>query len=65
MSFHIFVLGFCDFVDRIYRIELDIKYTTDTDSASSYLDLHVKIESHGLLMDVNDLLTCEPSQYLR
>jgi hypothetical protein len=30
---------FCDFVDRIYLIELEINDTADTDTAS-YLDLH-------------------------
>jgi len=42
MSFTI-VFRFCDFVDRIYHIDLDINYTTDTDSAASYLDLHVNM----------------------
>ena len=40
---------FGDFVDRIYPIELDIKYTTDTDRSASYLDLHLEIDSEGLL----------------
>jgi hypothetical protein len=29
---------FCDFVDRIYPIELEIKNTTQTDRSASYLD---------------------------
>ena len=37
---------FGDFVDGIYPIELD---TTDTDTSSSYLDLHLKIDSEGRL----------------
>ena len=40
---------FGDFVDRIYPIELEIKDTTDTDTSSSYLDLHLKIDSEGRL----------------
>ena len=38
---------FCDFVDRIYPIELEIKDTTDTDRSASYLDLHLEINSEG------------------
>ena len=38
---------FGDFVDRIYRIELEIKDTTDTDRSASYLDLHLEIDSEG------------------
>ena len=38
---------FCDFVDRIYPIELEIKDTTDTDRSASYLDLHLEIDSEG------------------
>ena len=30
---------FCDFVDRIYFIDLEIKDTTDTDRSASYLHL--------------------------
>ena len=33
---------FGDFVDRIYRIELEIKDTTDTDRSASCLDLHLE-----------------------
>jgi len=40
---------FCDFVDRIYPIELEIKDTTDTDRSASYLDLHLEIDSEGRL----------------
>jgi hypothetical protein len=40
---------FGDFVDRIYPIELEIKDTTDTDRFASYLDLHLEIDSEGLL----------------
>ena len=36
---------FGDFVDRIYPIELEIKYTTDKDRSASYLDLHLEIDS--------------------
>jgi hypothetical protein len=34
---------FCDFVDRIYHIELEIKDTTDTDRSAQYFDLHLDI----------------------
>ena len=40
---------FCDFVDRIYPIELEIRDTTDTDRSASYLDLHLEIDSEGHL----------------
>ena len=39
---------FCDFVDHIYPIELEID-TTDTDRSASYLDLHLEIDSEGQL----------------
>ena len=38
---------FCDLVDCIYPIELEIKDTTDTDRSASYLDLHLEIDSEG------------------
>ena len=34
-----------DFAGRIYPIELEIKDTTDTDMSTSYLDLHLEIDS--------------------
>jgi hypothetical protein len=40
---------FCDFVDRIYPIDLEINDTTDTDSSASYLDLHLEIDNEGRL----------------
>ena len=40
---------FCDFVDCIYPIELEIKDTTDTDRSASYLDLHLEIDSEERL----------------
>ena len=40
---------FGDFVDCIYRIDLEIKDTTDTDRSASYLDLHLEIDSEGRL----------------
>ena len=40
---------FDDFVDRIYPIELEIKYTTDTDRSASYLDLHLEIDSEWMV----------------
>ena len=40
---------FGDFVDRIYPIELEIKDTTDTKRSALYLDLHLEIDSEGLL----------------
>ena len=42
-------LGFGDFVDRIYPIELEIKDTTHTGTSASYLDLHLVIDSEGRL----------------
>jgi len=39
----------CDFVDRIYPIELEIKNTTDTDRSASHLDIHLEIDSEGQL----------------
>jgi hypothetical protein len=41
------VLCWLIFVDRIYPIEPEIKDTTDTDMSSSYLDLHLEIDSEG------------------
>jgi hypothetical protein len=38
---------FCDFVDGIYPIELEIKDITDTDTSASYLDLHLETDSEG------------------
>ena len=38
---------FGDFDDRIYPIEFEIKYTTDTDRSASYLGLHLEIDSEG------------------
>ena len=35
---------FCDFVDCIYPIELEIKKTTDTARSASYLDPHLEID---------------------
>jgi len=40
---------FGDFADRIYPIELEIKDTKDTDRFASYFDLHLEIDSEGLL----------------
>ena len=37
--------SFGDFVDRIYPIELEIKYSTDTDRLASYLNLHLEIDN--------------------
>jgi arginine deiminase len=42
------VLSLTNFVDRIYPIEHE-KNTTDPDMSTSYLDLHLEIESEGLL----------------
>ena len=38
-----------DFVNCIYPIELEINDTTDTDRSSSYIDLHLEIDSEGQL----------------
>ena len=38
-----------DFVDRIYPIELKIKYTTNTDGFASYLDIHLELATEGRL----------------
>ena len=40
---------FGNFVDRIYPTELEIKDTTDTARAASYLDLHLDIDSERRL----------------
>jgi hypothetical protein len=40
---------FNDFVDHIYPIEFEIKYTTDTDKYVSYLVLHIEIDNEGWL----------------
>ena len=40
---------FCDFVDRIYPIELEIKDITDTDRSASFLDLHLEIDNEERL----------------
>ena len=37
-----------DFVDRIYRFELEIKDTTDTARCASFLDIHLEIEIYGV-----------------
>jgi hypothetical protein len=44
---------FCDFVDCIYPIDLEIKDTTDTDMSASYLDLHLEIDSEGVWLKTN------------
>ena len=41
--------NFCDFVDHIYPIELEINNITDTARSASYLDLHLEIYSEGRL----------------
>jgi hypothetical protein len=41
------VLSLNHFVDRIYPIEPDIKEATDTDKSTSYIDLHLEIDSDG------------------
>ena len=38
---------FDDYVDLIYLIELEIKYTTDITRSTSYLDLHIDNDSKG------------------
>jgi hypothetical protein len=40
---------FCDFVDRIYPIKLEIKDITNTYRYASYLDLRLEIDSEGRL----------------
>jgi hypothetical protein len=41
---------FGDFVDRIYPIELEIKDITYTDRSTSYLDIHIEVDSEGRLL---------------
>ena len=41
------VLSLNNFTDRIYPIEPEIKDTPDTDMSTSYLDLHLNIDSKG------------------
>jgi hypothetical protein len=48
------VLSLNNFVDRIYPIEPEKKDTTDTDMSTSYLDLHLEIDSEGLLRTKRD-----------
>ena len=43
MSFHEKTLKFCDFDERVFTIELAIKYATDTTRSASCLDLHLEI----------------------
>jgi hypothetical protein len=43
------VLSLNHFVYRIYPIEPEIKDATDTDRSTSYLDLHLEIDSEGRL----------------
>ena len=38
---------FDNYVDIIYSIELEIKYTTDIARYTSYLDLHIDNDSEG------------------
>ena len=38
---------FCDYVGRIFTIELEIKDTTETERSASYLNLHKEIVSKG------------------
>ena len=45
MSLHKY--KFDDYVDLIYSIELEIKYTTDITRSTSYLDLHINNDSEG------------------
>jgi hypothetical protein len=33
----------------VYLSELEIKHTADTDRSASYVDLHLEIDSEGLL----------------
>lgn len=42
-------LIFGDYVERIYPIELEIKYTTDTIKSGSNLDLRLDMDDNGLL----------------
>jgi hypothetical protein len=43
-----------DYVDRIYIIELEIKDTTYTAKSTSYLDLHLYIDSENRLTAQRD-----------
>ena len=40
---------FCDYVQRIYPKELEIKDTTDSSLSAAYLDLYLEIDSEGHL----------------
>jgi len=55
LSLNHFKLG--DFVDRIYPIELEIKDTTDTATAS-YIDLHREIDSEDRLRTMTTDMFC-------
>ena len=45
MSLHKY--KFDDYVDLIYSIELELKYTTDIARCTSYLDQHIDNDSEG------------------
>ena len=55
---------FCDFVDHIYPIELEIKDTTDTAMSASYLNIQLEIDSYSRLRtklyDKKELLSISP-----
>ena len=36
-------------IERIYKTELDIKFTTNTVKSASYFDLHLEIDNEGRL----------------
>jgi hypothetical protein len=61
---------FCDFVDRIYQIELEIKDTADTDRSDSYLSLLLEIDSKGgrernlTTKEIISIFLCELSIYM-
>ena len=40
---------FCDFVDRIYPIKLEIKDTTDPDMSVSCSDIHLEMDSESAI----------------
>jgi hypothetical protein len=42
-------IKFCDYINRIYPIELEINDITDTARSASYVDLHLEIDRESLL----------------
>jgi hypothetical protein len=57
------VVSLNHFVDRIYPIEPEIKDATDTDKSTSYIDLHIEIDSEDIsvVTVIQIFHKCQPS----